>query len=65
MQGFILTANTAAVKPVLSDHIKQDTFLAFQTGGCSLLHESSAQELSALLSSSNKQPPVYSNFHVT
>ena len=33
------------VKPVLSDHIKQDKYLAFQTGGCLLLHE-----LSALLS---------------
>ena len=31
------------VKPVLSDHIKQDIFLAFQTGGCLLLHESSAE----------------------
>ena len=30
------------VKPVLSDHIKQDIFLAFQTGGCLLLHESTA-----------------------
>ena len=30
-------------KPVFSDHIKQDTFLAFQTGGCLLLHESSAE----------------------
>ena len=27
------------VKPVLSDHIKQDMFLAFLTGGCLLLHE--------------------------
>ena len=25
------------VKPVLSDHIKQDIFLAFQTDGCFLL----------------------------
>ena len=24
-------------------HIKQDIFLAFQTGGCLLLHESSAE----------------------
>ena len=31
------------VKPVLSDHIKQDIFLAFQTGGCLLLHESIAE----------------------
>ena len=63
------------VKPVLSNHIKQDIFLAFQTVGCLLLHESSAgssfllmlmQEFSALLSFSNKQPPVSNNdFHVT
>ena len=31
------------VKPVFSDHIKQDIFLAFQAGGCLLLHESSAE----------------------
>ena len=31
------------VKPVLSDHIKQDILLAFQTGDCLLLHESSAE----------------------
>ena len=31
------------VKPVLSDHMKQDIFLAFKTGGCLLLHESSAE----------------------
>ena len=33
------------VKPVIyiGDHIKQDIFLAFQTGCCLLLHESSAQ----------------------
>ena len=48
------------VKPVFSDHIKQDISLAFQTGVCLLLHE-----LSALLSFSNKQPPVNSEFHVT
>ena len=36
---------TTPVKPVLSDHIKQDIFLAFQTGGCLLLHESSAESL--------------------
>ena len=36
------------VKPVLSDHIKQDIVLAFRTSGCLLLHESSAF--------SNKQP---------
>ena len=28
------------VKPVLSDHMKQDICFAFQTGGCLLLHES-------------------------
>ena len=56
------------VKPVLSDHIKQDIFLAFQTDGCLLVHESSsessARELSILLSFSNKQP-VNNDFHVT
>ena len=31
------------VKPVFRDHIKQDIFLAFQTGGCLLLHGSSAE----------------------
>ena len=41
------------VKPVLSDHIKQDMCLAFQTGGLLLLHESSAD------------CAVYSDFHVT
>ena len=30
-------------KPVLSDHIKQDILFAFQTGGCLLLNESSAE----------------------
>ena len=34
---------TSTVKTVLSNHIKQDIFLAFQTGGCLLLHESSAE----------------------
>ena len=28
------------VKHVLSDHINQDIFLAFHSGGCLLLHES-------------------------
>ena len=31
------------VKPVLSDYIKLSIFLAFQTGGCLLLNESSAE----------------------
>ena len=31
------------IKLVLSEHIKQDIFLAFQAGGCLLLHESSAE----------------------
>ena len=53
------------VKPVLSDHKKQDLFLAFQTGGCLLLNESSAESSYELLSFSNKQPPVNSGFHVT
>ena len=40
--------NLDVVKPVLSDHIEQDIFLAFQTGGCLLLHESSAESRSFL-----------------
>ena len=28
---------------MLSDHIKQDIFLAFQIGGCLFVHESSAE----------------------
>ena len=60
----------STVKPVLSDNKQQDLFnlLAFQTGGCLLLHESSAEsshELSVLLSWISKQPPVNSDFHVT
>ena len=35
--------NGQTVKPVLSDHIQQGIFLAFQTGGCLLLYESSAE----------------------
>ena len=38
---FLLLPNT--VKPVLSDHIRKDIFLAFQTGGCLLLPESIAE----------------------
>ena len=32
-----------AVKPMLSDHVQQDICWAFQTGGCLLLYESSAE----------------------
>ena len=31
------------VKPVLSDHIQEDIFFTFQTVGCLLLHEGSAE----------------------
>ena len=31
------------VKPVFRDHIKQYIFLAFQTGGCLLMYESTAE----------------------
>ena len=41
--------HTCTVKPVLSDHIKQDMFLTFQTGGCLLLHESSAESCRSFL----------------
>ena len=36
------TLFTVTVKSVLHDHIKQEVYLAFQTGGCLLLYESSA-----------------------
>ena len=39
---YIDVAGKHTVQTVLSDHIKQDIFLAFQTGGCLLLNESSA-----------------------
>ena len=42
-QTFHYKTSQHTVKPVLSDHIKQNIFLAFQTGGCLLLHESSAE----------------------
>ena len=35
------------VKPVFSDYKKQDIILAFQTGGCLLLHESSTESSGA------------------
>ena len=41
-------SNTCKDKPVLSDHIKEDIFLGFQTGDYLLLHESSAESLSFL-----------------
>ena len=41
--GLKLVASKPYFKPVLSDHIKQDIFLAIQTGGCLLLYESSAE----------------------
>ena len=44
------TPQSNTVKPVLSDHIKPGTFLAFQTGGCLLLHESSAESFHAAIS---------------
>ena len=43
VKPYILEKILNLVKPVLSDHIKQDIFLAFQTGDCLLLHESGAE----------------------
>ena len=52
------------VKPVLSNHIKQNRFLTFQkTGAYSCMKI--VHELSALLSFSNAQSHVNSDFHVT
>ena len=52
---------TTTVKTVLSEHIKQDIFSAFQGGGCLLLHESALLSFSF----SNKQSPVNSDAHIT
>ena len=45
----LMKKDVNTVKPVLSDHIIQDIFLAFQTGGCLLLHESSAESCRSFL----------------
>ena len=58
------------VKPVLSDHIKRDIFLAFQTGGCLPLHDSSAHSaisnhLSIVISISTEWVVSYNRFNCT
>ena len=45
---FFKSDNCGTVKPVLSDHIKHNTFLAFLTGGRLLLNESSEESSSFL-----------------
>ena len=60
--------NANTVKPVLRDHVKQDTFWLFRqvvAYCCMKVVQKASVELSALLSFVNKQPPVYSDFHVT
>ena len=49
---------------MLSDHIKQDIVLAFQTGGCLLLHESSRESFlhyfhSAISNHLSEKPELY------
>ena len=44
---FEMTEPQSTMKAVLSNHIKQDTFFTFQTGGCLLLHESSVESSGA------------------
>ena len=51
------------VKPVFSDHIKQDIFLAFQTGGCLSLHESSAESSCLSLLESSAESSCISFLH--
>ena len=55
-------SQTCVQRPYETRHM-----FGFKTGSCLLWHDSSVEKLilSALLSFSNKQPPVYSNFHVT
>ena len=38
-----MIAKMLDITTCVSDHINQDIFLTFQTGGCLLLHESSAE----------------------
>ena len=64
---------SVTVKPVLSDHIKQDIFLAFRNVDfycCmnvaqKLLLESSTEIAFCATFMQQWQPPVYSDFHVT
>ena len=51
------------VKSVLSDHIKQDILLAFQTGGCLLPHESSETGGCLLLHESSAESSCTSFLH--
>ena len=59
IEGYQVYSSEGTVKPVFSDHIRKSIFL---TDDCLLLHGSSAEmrheSSSALLSFSNKQPPV-------
>ena len=65
-----LVFSLSTVKPVLSDHLQQDIVLAFQTGGCLLLHEGSAESSSMSFmhyfhSAISNIPSVNIDFHVT
>ena len=57
IKGRVVNSQTCVKQPY-----KTRLFLAFQTGGCLLLHGSSAE---STILFSNKQPPVNSDFHVT
>ena len=60
MAHIIVVLFLTAAKPVFSDRIKQDIFQFFSDRWLLI-----ADELSALLSCSNKQAPVISDVHVT
>ena len=65
--GVLEQVKTHTVKPVLSDHIKQDIFLAFRAVGCLLLHESSAENYRSFLCyfHSAVSNHLSGDFHVT
>ena len=51
------------VKPVFSNHIKQDILLAFQTSGCLSLHERSAESSCLSLHESSAESSCMSFLH--
>ena len=54
----------STVKPVFSDHIKQELFKAFQTDVCLLLYESSLYNSNPAISNYLSENPKYVWFYM-
>ena len=54
----------STVKPVFSDHIKRELFLAFQTDVCLLLYESSLYYSNPAISNYLSENPKYVWFYM-